>query len=496
MNNFEKAYKKTTEYYGSYIGSSETNQYVKNVQNEIDKTIEKMIEIGKTNKGIHFIKGDIAEPWHSGTHNIDAVVKGVKSRTVVNRSQEFASADVTSNSGVEYGLKFNKNAISSTKSQAESFFERYKQNKKPEQSFEDFLKERGYSESDVLMHDSIYQGQVRIIPKDQLEEAISFLKRKINEESYKRPELVKKYEETLSNISDRIKSSDGSESIPLTEQEALRIAKEIQKDKLNPELHGLTSENFIQWSDIVRESGEAALNAALITAILKATPHIKNLIVDFLQEGEINPDDLRDTGLAALSGAGEGFLRGGIAAIITASCKSGLVGTSLKSVNPMVIAGATVIAINAVHNAIGVYKGKMSEAEFAEACLRDSFVISFGILGASLGQGAIPIPILGAIIGNVIGSICATIVYEGMKNIFFSFFIQSGISFWKIVQQDYTLPEEVLKQSGIDLINLDTINLDFINLDTIELDTIELDTFDIVPLKRGLIKINTIGYIN
>lgn len=495
MNSFEKAYKKTTESFGGFIGSSDTNQYAKNIQNEIDRTIEKMIEIGKTNKGIHFIKGDIAEPWHSGTHNIDAVVKGVKSRTVVNRSQEFASADVTSNSGVEYGLKFNKDAISSAKSQAESFFERYRKNYKSEQSFENFLKEKGYSESDVLMHDSIYQDQVRIIPKDQLEEAISFLKRKIYEESYKRPELVKKYEETLSYISDRIKSSDGSESIPLTEQEALKIAKEIQKDMFNPELHGLTSENFIQWSDIVRESSEAALNAALITAILKAAPQIKNLIANFLQEGEINPEDLKNVGLLALAGAGEGYLRGGIAAIITASCKSGLVGTSLKSVNPMIIAGATVIAMNAMHNAIGVYKGKMSEAEFAEACLRDSFVISFALFGASIGQGAIPIPILGAIIGNVIGSICATIVYEGMKNIFFSFFIKSGVSFWKIVQQDYTLPAEVLKQTGIDLIKLDTIDLELINLDTIELDTIELDTFDIVPLKRGLIKFNKIGYV-
>ena len=184
--------------------------------------------------------------------------------------------------------------------------------------------------------------------------------------------------------------------------------------------------------------------------------HIFEKIVNFLQEGEVNPEDLKNVGLSVLTGAGEGYLRGGIAAIITASCKSGLLGDSLKSLIPkqlpLVVAGATIIAMNAVHNAIGVYKGKMSEAEFAEACLRDSFVISFGILGASIGQGAIPIPILGALIGNVIGSICATIVYEGMKDIFFSFFIKSGVSFWKIVQQDYTLPEEVLKQTGIDLI--------------------------------------------
>lgn len=461
MNNFEKAYKKTTESFGGFLGNLETNQYIKNVQHEIDNTVEKMIEIGKTNKDIHYIKGDIAEPWHAGTTKIYAVTKGVNDiETFVPRNN--SPIDIIAISPTEFlkaQLKYYRTQEATAKA----------------------------------ISNPKYAGLIKIVPSDQLEGIKEVAHQLYLKNLSNRPELAKHYLDTYKNATDILKIGE-AKSTPLTEKEALRIAKEIQKDKFNPELHGLTSENFIQWSDIVRESGEAALNAALITAILKATPHIKNLIFNFLQEGEVNPEDLKDVGLSVLTGAGEGYLRGGIAAIITASCKSGLVGTSLKSINPMKIAGATVIAINAVHNAIGVYKGKMSEAEFAEACLRDSFVISFAIFGATIGQSAIPIPILGAIIGNVIGSICATIVYEGMKNIFFSFFIKSSVSFWKIVQQDYTLPEEVLKQSGIDLINLDTINLDLINLDTIELDTIELDTFDIVPLKRGLIKINTIGY--
>ncbi len=466
MNNFEKAYKKTTESFGGFIGSSDTNQYVKNVHNEIDRTIEKMIEIGKTNKGIHFIKGDIAEPWHAGTTKIYAVAKGLNDiETFVPRNN--SPVDIIAMSPTEFlkaQLKYYRTPEATAKA----------------------------------ISNPKYAGLIKIVPSDQLESIKEISNRLYLKNLTTRPELAKHYLDTYNNATNLMKIGK-AHGTPLSEKEMLIIAKEIQKDKFNPELHGLTSENYVQWSDIVRESGEAALNAALITAILKATPHIKNLIVNFLQEGEVNPEDLKNVGLSVLTGAGEGYLRGGIAAIITASCKSGLLGDSLKSIIPkqlpLVVAGATVIAMNAVHNAIGVYKGKMSEAEFAEACLRDSFVISFALFGASIGQGAIPIPILGAIIGNVIGSICATIVYEGMKNIFFSFFIKSGVSFWKIVQQDYTLPEEVLKQSGIDLINLDTIDLELINLDTIELDTIELDTFDIVPLKRGLIKINTIGYI-
>ncbi len=459
MNEFQKAYKKTIQSMGGFEGSLEGEKYVNNVEKAINKTVNEMIKIGKTNKDIHYIKGDIAEPWHAGTIKIYATAKGLNDiETFVPRNN--SPIDIIASSPTEFlkaQLKYYKTAEDTTKA----------------------------------ISNPKYAGLIKIVPSDQLESIKEIAHRLYLKNLSTRPELAKHYLDTYNNASDILKIG-GAPSTPLTEKEAFRIAKEIQKDNFDPKLHGLTSENFIQLSDIIRESGEAALNAALITAILKATPHIKNLIVNFLQEGKVNTEDLKNVGLSALSGAGEGYLRGGIAAIITASCKSGILGTSVKSLIPkqlpFVVAGATVIAMNAVHNAIGVYKGKISEAEFAEACLRDSFVISFGILGASvgakigasIGQGAIPIPILGAIIGNVVGTICATIVYEGIKNIYFSFFIKSGVSFWKIVQQNYELPRKILEECGFELIDYE------------ELDYEENDN---QLLKRGVIKINRIGYI-
>jgi len=177
------------------------------------------------------------------------------------------------------------------------------------------------------------------------------------------------------------------------------------------------------------------------------------------------------------------------------SCRSGLLGEALKGVNPNVIGAATVVTMNAIHNSIGLYQGKMTKEQFAEACLRDSFVIGAGTAGAALGQSLIPVPILGALLGNFIGSTCAVIVFEGGKTYLLSFFIESGYSFFTIVKQEYELPRDVLEQCGFDLIKLDTIELDTIELDTIELDTIELDTIGIRPLRRGLIEVNCIGYV-
>ena len=158
------------------------------------------------------------------------------------------------------------------------------------------------------------------------------------------------------------------------------------------------------------------------------------------------------------------------------------------------------VALNTIHNVIGLYQGKLTQEQFAEACIRDIFVISCGVLGSSTGQVLIPIPILGAILGNFIGSTCAVIIFEGSKSIFLSFFIESGISFLNIVKQDYTIPREILERCGFDLIQIDKINIDTIDLDTIELDKIvlranDINSLNITLLKRGLININTIGYV-
>lgn len=494
---FRETFDRVSESIAGHEGAVEAGAYADSVQQAIDVAVEEIEKAADSDLGLHYAKGFVAEAWHSGTHNIDAVAKGVNARTRIDNSREFASIDISSNWGDKYGLKYYKNGMETAKAQSKSFFERYceSKSKHPGHSFSEFLKERGFSEEDVLKHDPIYQGQIRIVPKDQLEVAVEFLKDKIVKEAASRPELVHKLEDTLNNLSDKIKSTQGSESIPLSEEESQVITNEIRRHEFDRNLHGLTSENFVEWEYILRESGEAALNAAVISAILKASPHIWKCLQELLSDGSIDPENLKAVGSAALKGSAEGALRGGIAAAITASCKIGLLGESLKSVNPTVVAAATVIAMRTFHNAIGLYQGKITGVDFVESLVRDSFVVTVGLMGASISQVLIPVPVLGALIGNFVGSIMAGFVFDGADKLFIAFCINSGFSFFKVVQQDYALPENVLREMGLDLIELDYIELDEIELDMIEPDLIELDTIDITVLKRGLIKVRTIGYV-
>ncbi|GAN34413.1 MAG: hypothetical protein DYG83_06040 [Candidatus Brocadia sp. AMX2] len=424
-----------------------------------------------TDKNIHYIKGDIAEPWHAGTTNIYAVTKGIEGiDAVVPRDR--TPIDITAYSPIEY-LK-------------EQLKAQVKYYKTPEATVK-------------AISNPKYDGLIKIVPSDQLEAVKEAAYQLYLKNLQTRPEMANQYLHTYQAATDRL-SLENAHSTPLSEKEALAIAKEIIKDKFDPERHGLNTLNFISWSDIARQSGEAALNAAVITAVLKSAPHLWTTLKTFLDEGRVNKESLQKLGFSTLKGSSEGALRGGISAALTASCKAGLLGEAFKNVAPTVIAAATVVALNTMRNSIALYEGKLSPGQFAETCIRDVFVISCGVLGASTFQTIIPIPLLGALVGNFIGSTCAVLIFEGSKSVFLSFFIESGISFFNIVKQDYIIPREILERCGFDLIQIDKIELDTIELDTIKLDKLNLSTsktegIDITLLKRGLINVNTIGYV-
>ena len=250
MSAFSEGYDSFIKSSSNWLGSNHGTIYVRSVEHEINDFEQKVNQFSGSGTQTDKLKGDLAEFWHSGTHNIDAAVKGVKARTHVNRSHDFASPDISSNFGNDYGLKYYKDGASSAKAQSTSLFQRYMEYKaktKSDISFSDFLKQRNISEDEVLKHDPIYQGQNRIIPKDQWEEAIEFLKRKIAEEENKRPELVKQYQDTLNFLEIKIKSSQGSESIALTEADARKLAELAKKGEFDPKEYGFTTEELIKF---------------------------------------------------------------------------------------------------------------------------------------------------------------------------------------------------------------------------------------------------------
>ena len=172
-----------------------------------------------------------------------------------------------------------------------------------------------------MLNDAVYSGQIRVIPADQLTEATKWLERKIAEEGSKRPEQVERYRETLKLLKDRISDNHGNESIPLSEEDAKKLAQLAKEGKINPEEWGLTTEELIKAEYILKQALKAGLNAATISIVLRTAPEIINAIKYLIENGEVDEEQFKKIGFAALKGGSEGFVRGTVSAAITSACK-------------------------------------------------------------------------------------------------------------------------------------------------------------------------------
>lgn len=501
MNQFKEGYDFFSKNFGSNLTAIDNAQWIDGVQQEIDTLFRDLNSFEGFKTDPSKLQGDIAEFFHAGTFNINSALNRSSHRAYVDRSHDFASPDISTNFGDKYGLKYYKDGASSAKAQAKSIFERYKeyQAKGGTDSLEKFLEDRGYDNIDTILNDPIYSGQMRLIPKDQLEDAIVWLEKKIAKESVNRPDQIKRYEETLKLLRDRIRDNEGNESIPLSREDAEKLAKLAKEGKLNPEDLGLTTEQLVTYEYILKEAFKVGMSAATITMVLKVAPAVISSISYLIENGEVDPDDLKNIGFSTVSGAGEGFLRGSVSAALTASCKAGLLGVPLKSINPSVIGMATVIVMDTIKNSFNVARGKMTRVELADELIKETYIASVSMATGAALQIAVPIPVFGFMIGSFVGSVIGGMTYSKGSDLTLSFCVDTGFTMFGLVKQDYSLPDEILKDIGIDKFKVDEFKIDEFKIDKFEIDKFRINEFkvdSIKPyfLKRGVIGVKTIGY--
>ncbi len=89
--------------------------------------------------------------------------------------------------------------------------------------------------------------------------------------------------------------------------------------------------------------------------------------------------------------------------------------------------------------------------------------------------------------------------YHGAYQAIISICVETGFSVFGLVEQDYQLPEEVLKEVGLDVFeptawSFDEFHPDSFCLDDFTFDEFQPDGLDIQFLKRGVIGVRKIGY--
>ncbi|MBQ3508546.1 MAG: hypothetical protein IJA90_00810 [Peptococcaceae bacterium] len=512
MDGFCEGYEYFSRSTGNAYGVLHGQRYVSSVEETIEALENDLNQFKGYGTKIDALKGDIAEFWHSGTHNIDAALKGSRMRTYVDRSHEFASADIISNWGELFGLKYYKTGADSAKAQATSYYERFMQqnstnikNGKEPIDFETFLRQKGFNRQEILEilgheHQTIYEGQTKIIPEEQLEAAIEFLKQKIEKERLSRPEQVQRYQDVLNTLQGRIISPEGTKSTPLSKEEAEVLARVAKEGNVTAEEFGFNIEAVMQYEYVLQQACKAGTSAATISMVLRVAPEIYNAISYLIQTGELDAKQFQKIGFAALQGGTDGFIRGFTSAAITTCCQSGLWGAAAKSIDPAIIGAATVVMMNTMQNAFKVATGKMSQRELTDALIRDMFVSACAFAGGNIIQGIVEIPVLGYMLGSFVGSMVGSFVYTGVYKAVLSFCIDTGFTMFGLVEQDYELPKEILEEIGIDVFEYEHFVYESFEHQKFEHtafnhEQFQHNTIGITLLRRGVIGVRKIGYI-
>ena len=420
-NTIEKGFSYLETNVAGGVAGGMAGQYVKNVSEAIQQLTDGMNSYSGSDLGVAQLKGFVAEQFHAGTFNINAALRDSANRAFVDASNKHASVDISTNFGKDYSLKYYADGALSAKNQAKNVIQAYheylaKSNSITPKTFEEYIEQNGYSSEMSELLKSVYYGQGRIIPSDQLGDAIKYLEREIAKETMKeganRAALLESYKETLANLSDRIKDGNGTESIPLTKEEAETIAKVCKEGKFDPKDFGLELSDLVTSKYILQQAAKAGLTAAALSVIIKTIPDICSIVDHLIKEKEIDPELLKKLGLDALSSGAEGFLKGAIASAVTICCKSGKLGAFMETANASVIGAITVLAFDTMKNGVLVLAGKKTKQEMGEAFKEESYVTTNAISFGMAGQMVIPIPGIGFVIGSVLGTVLGTTMYH------------------------------------------------------------------------------------
>ena len=92
------------------------------------------------------------------------------------------------------------------------------------------------------------------------------------------------------------------------------------------------------------------------------------------KKGEIDAEQFKKIGFAAISGSAEGFIRGSVSSALPTCCKIGLFDEFTKSVNPTIIGTVTFLTMNVVKNAFEVVAGKKTRNQLSGELVRDMYL--------------------------------------------------------------------------------------------------------------------------
>lgn len=458
---FQRGYRVGVDHFIGEAAGQRVAQYGERVEASVEELIRDMLKVAVNQKDLHYAKGDVAELWHAGTINLDATQRGIDVTAFAPRDSSPIDVAMQGNGGgLAAQLKYYRSAEDTAKA----------------------------------ISDPKYRGlDQKVVPGGQLEDVRNAAVR-LASKNVERPEMASSHDHTARTADDRLRI-DGAESRPLTEQEARNLTQQLrQSGDIDRKQFGLTPQQVIRWEEIAKESFSAAGRAALISAVLQSAPYLVTIAKKGIAEGEITVKDFAPLGRALPTVMLRSGLAGGLTAAIVGAAKKELLGATLKDIDPTFISAAVVLCLSAVENSIRAASGQITSIEAAARTAEDALTLTFALGFGAAGQALMPIPLIGALLGGIVGALVSRFVIDGANEAVLSITVETGWTFFGLVEQNYSVPIELLSEAGWRTVELKKLELQSVKLRALEPKSIDLETIDLTLVRQGVVAFRRVGY--
>jgi len=462
MSTFRQDFRNAADNLGAGIAGQHTEAYVERVARELDEVVRRMDSLASNNKGLHYAKGDVFEAWHEGTFNVDAVRRGVDATASAPRDR--SPVDVAL-----HGTRIER-------AQLKDF-------RTPEDTAKDISRPE-YSHLEQ-----------KVVPSDQLDGVRDAAARLMDKNATTRPDVSAAYEHTKNTAHDRLQM-DGAQSKPLTEPDSRELVKELRdRHDVDRERYGLTPQQVIQWQDILREATTAVARAAIISAALQSAPYLVTIGRKAWETGEISAKDFGPLAHALPVTLLRSGVAGGLAAAIVGSARIGALGNALNHVDPTFVAAGVTLAISAFEISVKAARGDITWPVAAKRISENSIVLASAMGGSVLGQALIPIPMLGALIGNIVGAAVGRLAIEQVDEAVLGLAAETGWTVFGLVDQNYRVPSNILQASGWSILDVRQFQPRHLELRHFRPQTLAPNAIGMRVLRRGVVSFGSVAYL-
>lgn len=421
---FEKGWDKAAEYASTALATARGKEYITAVEDSITKLQNDINAHGVANaeRTTASEGGFLAEQWHADTYNVNAAAAGSKSGATALESNDLGSVDVSTTWGEDYSLKYYRDGKKSAKAQARTFYEKYRQycndaenRGEVPMSEKEFMDQKVPNKELSALYESMYAGQKRLIPEEQIPVAENYLRKRINKEKIStadRQYLSESAQETLDNLAGRIENKEENiTSEALSKEDAEAIATLARDGKFEPEDFGVTPSQVIKPRYILKQAIGAGASAAVVQAALSAGPDIYQIFVDAAKTGDIDQEQLKKLGVDALLNGSEGFVEGSVSDAILIAAQSGKLGAGMTDLSPNTVGTVTVLAIDAARYGYQLSQGEITPVEYSDCMAEDIVVAIISQASGTALQALLPMIPFAYLAGSMAGAMLASTGY-------------------------------------------------------------------------------------